>query len=120
MINNPVYVKKSEGGKMPEWEVLEFGASQDVPMPLAGAVESTMSLEFELNFEQLPRIILFRTPYHGEYQYSALYLEDGELAPSLNSNGSVGVQEVTINGTTITGIFEISYVDDAWFRPVYV
>lgn len=120
MINNPVYVKKSEGGKMPEWEVLEFGASQDVPMPLAGAVESTMSLEFELNFEQLPRIILFRTPYHGEYQYSALYLEDGELLPVMTSHSDVGVKAASIAGETIAGSFHLQATNDTWFRPVYV
>lgn len=106
---------------MPEWEALKFGTSQDVPMPLAEiVVDPTMEMVFELNFEQLPRIILFRTPYNGEYQYSALYLEDGELLPVMTSHSDVGVKAASIAGETIAGSFHLQATNDTWFRPVYV
>lgn len=117
MIFNPV-IKKSGGGKMSEWEKLEIGGSQDVPMPLAG--DPTLSASFELNFEQLPRIILFKTPYSSEYQYSALYLEDGNLAPPMTSYSGIGPYNTSVVGTKITGNVRFTNSDDIWFRPVYI
>lgn len=116
MIFNPV-IKKSGGGKMPEWEDLELGGAQDVPIPLASG-DAVAQKSFELKFEQLPCVILFRQVYQNAICYSALYLEDGELASPMNSNPSVGVATASISGTTISG--NIDYWNNVQYRPVYV
>lgn len=111
MIYNPMVV---HGGE-PQWQELVLNGTQDVP--IMRAPPPTADFPFELRFDKMPTAILFRTLLDGfEWGYSVVGMHM-ESYRAFNDR-SVGVQDVTVSGTTISGTFTTED-GTAEFLPIY-
>ena len=116
MIFNPIMVK---GGREPKWQELELKADGARDVPIMRAPPISVSLRFELQFDSLPTAIIFRTLFDGfEWSYSVVGLYNGSY--QVFNSQTVGVDEIAVSGTTISGWFSSADVEaDAQFLPIY-